>query len=112
MKADHDLLIKAAELGILRMLPDYLPEPLKPGRLKRLFMELTLTVDFQLKHIFANNANFFIDNRTECAIYLEKFGLIMGIKDLKREEIHVSLIIAFCIYFLKDTKSNYPGTLL
>jgi len=111
-KADHALLMKAAELGIISSLQSYLSEPLKPGRLKRLFMEVTLMADFELKTLNSKNPNFFIDNRTECAIYLEKMGLIINIGDLKKEQIHIALIVSFCVFFLKTTESKYSPNLL
>jgi hypothetical protein len=111
MKADHGTLMKAAELGILRSMPDFLEEPLSPGRLKRRFMEVGMLVDFELRKIYKTNPNFFIDNKEECSVYLEKFGLIMGNNAQESSEIHIASVVGFCLMFLENSKSIYPAKL-
>lgn len=111
MKADHALLIKAAELGIMRSMEDFLGEPLKPGRLKRRFMEVSIIVDGELRNLYTKDPNFYADNMQECAVYLEKFGRIMGINAEKKEDIHVASVVAFCLCFLEETKTRYTDKL-
>lgn len=111
MKASHELLMKAAELGILRSMEDFLGEPLKPGRLKRRFMEIAIIVDGSLRQLYTNDPNFFVDNREEVTVYLEKFGKIAGITEEKKEDVHVGAIVAFCLCFLEDTKTAHPEKL-
>jgi len=112
MKADHETLMKASELGIMRSLGDFLAVPLKPGRLKRRFMEVEMIVDRELKKMYAQNQNLYTDNLQEMTIYLEKFGRIMGFGDVKKKtDIHIASVVSFCLCFLENTKSNYPDKL-
>lgn len=111
MKASHELLMKAAELGILRSMEDFLAEPLKPGRLKRRFMEVLIIVDGSLRQLYTDDPNFFFDNKEEVAIYLEKFGKIMNINAETKADIHIGSVVAFCLCFLEDTKTVYPQKL-
>ena len=111
MKANHDLLIKLAELGILRSMPDFLEEPLKPGRLRARFMEISFIVDNELKNVFINDPDVYKDNLLEIAAYLEKFGKIMNVGNLEKKDIHVASVVCFCMSFLEDTKTKYPEKL-
>lgn len=111
MKANDKLLKKAAELGILRSMPDFLKEPLKPGRLKRLFMEIGFIVDVELRKIYNQNPNFFKDNKDELIHYLDKFGRITCWGNDK-SYVHVASVVAFCLAFLEGTKSNYNPKLV
>lgn len=111
MKADHELLVKLAELGILRSMPDFLEKPLKPGRLRARFMEVGFIVDNELKKVFANDQDVYTDNLEEITVYLEKFGKIMNVKDLAKADIHVASVVCFCLNFLEDTKTIYPSKL-
>lgn len=108
MKADTALIRKASELGILRSLPDFLLEPLKPGRLKRYFNEVGIIIDSELQKIYRQNPNFFIDNKQELADYLDNFGRIVT---WKKEVTHVGSVVAFCLAFLEDSTSTYPDKL-
>ncbi len=111
MKANHELLMKAAELGILRSMPDFLEEPLKPGRLKRRFLEVGMIVDVELRNMFNKYPNFYKDNLQEITVYLEKFGKIMNVDNLNKEDIHVASIVCFCLNFLEETETKYPDKL-
>jgi len=111
MKASHELLIKASELGILRSLPEFLAVPLQIGRLRRRFEEVGMMVDVELRKIFKQDPDFFSDNKEECGVYLEKFGMIMGTDAEKKVDIHVASLVAFCLIFLEESKSKYPDKL-
>ena len=111
MKADHKQLIKTAELGILKSLQSFLGEPLKPGRLRTRFLEIEFIVDNELRKLHKFDPNFFIDNKNEITVYLEKFGKIMNIDALDKKDIHVGSVVAFCLCFLEDTKIKYPEKL-
>ncbi len=111
MKADHNMLMKLAELGILRSMPDFLGEPLKPGRLRARFMEIEFIVDNELKRVFANDPNIYKDNLSEITAYLEKFGKIMNVDNLEKADIHVASVVCFCMSFLETTKTKYPKKL-
>lgn len=111
MKADHEALMKVSELGILKSMESFLGEPLKPGRLKRRYLEVSMMVDTELRKIFAQDPNFYVDNKQEMTAYLEKFGNIMNTSADKKEDIHVASVVAFCLCFLEDTKSHYPEKL-
>jgi len=90
---------------------DFLADPLKPGRLKRRFMEVAIIVDWSLKQLYVDDPNFFSDNKDEVTIYLEKFGKIMNIDAETKTDIHVGSVVAFCLCFLEDTKTVYPEKL-
>jgi len=105
MKAEKELIVKAAQLGILRSMPDFLEEPLKPGRLKRKFMKVSLLVDTELRNIRVNNPDFFIDNTKEIKDCLSKFGAVAG-WTVPKEEIHVASVVAFCMAMLDDVKNR------
>jgi len=111
LKADHNLLIKLAELGILRSMPDFLGEPLKPGRLRGRFVEVAFFVDQELKSIGANDPEIYKDNTEEIKAYLDKFGKIMNVGHLDKEDIHVASVVCFCMGFLEKTKTKYPAKL-
>ncbi|MCP4374053.1 MAG: hypothetical protein GY797_39000 [Deltaproteobacteria bacterium] len=112
MKANHELLVKAAELGILRSMPDFLEVKPGPGRLRRRYEEVGMIVDQELKKIYVGDPNFYSDNKAEMAVYLEKFGMIIGFGDVKSNvDIHIASIVSFCLCFLEETKSKYPKKL-
>ncbi|RLD85279.1 MAG: hypothetical protein DRJ07_03335 [Bacteroidetes bacterium] len=111
MKATKPQLMKAAELGILRSIEDFLLEPLKPGRLKRKFMEVSLIIDGELRNIYRNNESFFTDNKDELAELLTEFGKISEWGNSK-EGIHVTSVVSFCLAFLEVSKSKYTPKLI
>jgi hypothetical protein len=111
MKATHDELVHAAELGIMRSIPDFLEHDLKPGRLKRLFLEIGMIVDGELRKIYHTNTTFFEDNKEELAEVLEQFGKIT-VWGEDKNEVHVSSVIAFCLAILEHTKSKYTPKLI
>ncbi len=111
MKATHSTLVTLAELGILRSMPSFLAEPLKPGRLRSRFMEVEFIVDQELKNIYANNPDIYIDNKQEITVYLEKFGKILNVANLEKEDIHVASVVCFCLCFLENTQTKYPEKL-
>jgi len=112
LKAEHELLIKASELGIMRSLPDFLEVKPKIGRLRTRFEMVGMIVDQELKKVYADNPMFFTDNQKELGVYLEKFGIIMGFGDVKKKtDIHIASVVSFCLCFLENTKSNYPKKL-
>lgn len=111
MKVSHETLVKLAELGIMRSIPDFLEEPLKPGRLKRLFGDIIFIVDQELAKIYKFNGNIFEDNISEITKYVNRFGDILHKGGLQKEDIHVASVVCFCLSFLKDSKSKYPDEL-
>lgn len=111
MIANTKLIKKAAELGILRSLQDFLAEPLKPGRLKRRFLEIEMMIDLELKKVFQSDPNFFIDNRGEITAYLNRYNMIGGFQDKTKNEIHIASVIAFCIAFVDNSETKYPKKL-
>jgi len=111
MKASKKDIIKASELGILRSLPDFLIEPLKPGRLKRKFMEVALIVDSELRKIYQNNNSFFTDNKEELAKHLTKFGEITEWGNSK-DGIHIASVVSFCLAFLEVSESKFTPKLI
>jgi hypothetical protein len=84
MKADHALLMKLAELGIMRSMPDFLGEPLKPGRLRARFMEVEFIVDCELRQLKKDDPKVFTDNLQDITAYLGSFGKIMNVDDLDK----------------------------
>ena len=111
MKADDITLKKAAELGILRSMPDFLQEQLKPGRLKRRFMEIGIIIDGELRKIYNYNPTFFTDNKQELTVYLERFGKVTEWGDEKKN-VHIASVVAFCLAFLEVSKSNFNPKLI
>jgi len=109
--SNHKMLIKASELGILRSMESFLAEPLKPGRLKRLFMNVSLLVDSELASILKSNPDFFLQNKPQLTEYLKTFDFILNITKNK-EDIHIASIVAFCLSFIEDTPSKYSSKLL
>ena len=112
MKASHELLVKISELGIIKSIPNFLSEPLKPGRLYGLFVEVSFIADTELKKVYKNDANFFYDNKEEISAYLEKFSKIMNPGAKEKKDIHAASVVCFCLGFLKDTKTIYPDKLV
>jgi len=110
MKARKAEIIKASELGILRSMPDFLAEPLKPGRLKRKFMEVALIVDGELRKIYQKNPSFFSDNKKELSLHLTKFGKITEWGNNK-DGIHITSVVSFCLAFLEVSGSTYSPKL-
>lgn len=111
MKANHNLLMQLAELGILRSIPDFLAEPLKPGRLRARFMEIEFIVDSKLKQVNKSYPDIFIDNVKEITAYLDKFGKILNPENIDKEDLHVASVVCFCMSFLENTKSVYSPKL-
>lgn len=105
MKAEKQVIFKAAELGILRSLPDLLLEPLKPGRLKNRFTKVQEIMDTELRKIYKINPSFFTDNKSEVEKYLDKLGVLMKEIDPKP---HIAVMISFCLAFLERSNSKYP----
>ena len=111
MKANHEVLIKAAELGIMRSMPDFLASPLQVGRLRNKFEQVGMIVDFELRKLYAQDEHFFRDNKEEIGAYLNKFGMIMGNNAQERSKIHIVSVVGFCLMFLEESKSTYPEKL-
>ncbi|MHA1658062.1 MAG: hypothetical protein ACTSUT_02930 [Promethearchaeota archaeon] len=108
MKANHELLLKLAELGILKSMSDFLKEPLKPGRLRTRFMEIQFIVDLELQKIYKQDPNVYQDNKEELSLYLEKFGQILTNNKRKTpEDLHVASVVCFCLSFLETSKTVY-----
>lgn len=111
MKASKADIIRAAELGILRSMPDFLVDSLKPGKLKRLFMQVGLIVDGELHQIYRNNNDFFTDNKQELSVQLERFGSASEWGNNK-DGIHISSVVSFCLAFLEVSESLYTSKLV
>lgn len=111
MKADTQLLMKAAELGILSSIESFLKEPLKPGRLKRRFMEINMIVTGELRNMYKKDPNFYTDNKMELADYLGRFGKI-STWGADKANIHVASVISFCLAFLEVSESKYTPKLI
>lgn len=105
MKAEKDQIIKAARLGILRSMPDFLEKPLKVGRLRTKFETISLLVDGELGKLKKFNRDFFIDNKKEIEECLAKFGAVAG-WTCPKEEIHVASVAAFCMAMLEDINNR------
>jgi len=112
LKASHNTLVTLSELGILKSLQSFLKEPLKPGRLRTKLQNIDFFVTNQLNGMFARDNNIFIQNKKEIEIYLKKFNQIMSKDNQKKEDIHISSIVLFCISFLEETKTIYPKELI
>lgn len=108
MKATTKQIRYVTELGILKTIPDFLVEPLKPGRLRNAFMEVEYLVDKELKKIYQKDPNFFPDNKNAIAYYLEEFG--QKAKWIGNET-HVASVVSFCLAFLETSEYNYPDKL-
>jgi len=111
LKASKADIIRAAELGILRSMPDFLVDSLKPGKLKRLFMQVGLIVDGELHQIYRNNNDFFTDNKQELSVQLERFGSASEWGNNK-DGIHISSVVSFCLAFLEVSESLYTSKLV
>lgn len=109
MKANKALIIKTAELGILRSMESFLVEPLKPGRLKARFEFIKMIVDSELRAIRAHDKDFFVDNKKEITVYLQTLSdalhWIGG-------ETHIGTVVSFCLAFLDRSKSIYDKKLV
>ena len=109
MKANKALIIKSAELGILRTLEEFLVEPLKPGRLKARFEFVKMIVDGELSRIYKNDNHFFGDNKDEIKMYL------MTLSDALHwieGETHIGSVVSFCLSFLDRSPSVYNTKLI
>jgi len=62
-KLNKELLMKLAELGILKSMHSFLGEPLKPGRLRGKFVEVEYIVGNELQKIYNQDPDIFIDNK-------------------------------------------------
>lgn len=108
MRANKDLIIKAAELGILRSLESFLLEPLKPGRLKTRFEFVKMIVDGELAYIKKYDEDFFIDNKNVIGTYLQTLADALHWKGGKT---HIGTAVSFCLTFLDRSKSVYDKKL-
>jgi hypothetical protein len=108
MRSTHKELKFVAELGILKTIPDFLEEPLKPGRLKRIFIEIDSLINIELKKIVRKNPTFYKDNKSALAYYLNQFG-----KEANwiGKGTHVASVISFCLAFLEVSNYKYPDKL-
>jgi len=108
MNSNKEIIIKAAELGILRSMESFLVEPLKPGRLKTRFLFIRMIVDEELIHIRKQDKNFFISNKREITIYLQTLSDALHWVDGKT---HIGTVVSFCLSFLDRSKSVYDKKL-
>ncbi len=108
MKANKSLIIKTAELGILRSMESFLVKPLKPGRLKTRFEFIKMIVDSELRAIRKQDENFFVDNKEEITIYLQTLSDALN---WVNGETHIGTVISFCLAFLERSKSIYDKKL-
>jgi hypothetical protein len=108
MKATDKKIRYVTELGILKTIPDFLVEPLKPGRLRNAFLEVEYLVDKELKAIYQIDPDFFPDNKNAIAYYLEEFGQKA---QWIGKETHVASVVSFCLAFLETSEYNYPDKL-
>jgi len=112
-KERTNLIIKTAELGVLRSLPDMLDKNLKPGRLRSRYVEISMIVDEQLKEIykFYNcSSTFFRDNKEFIAEYLDMLGDITG---WQQKPTDIAEVVAFCVAMVERApKNRYPDALL
>ena len=108
MRASNQEIKFVAELGILKTIPDFLTQPLKPGRLRAAFVEVEHYVDMELTKIYSRNKTFFQDNKKAITYYLDEFG-----KKAKwiGNETHVGSVISFCLAFLETSQYKYPDKL-
>jgi hypothetical protein len=108
MKADKALIIRAAELGILRSMESFLVKPLKPGRLKTRFEFIKMIVDSELSIIRTHDKYFFVDNKKDITIYLQTLSDALNWID---GETHIGSVVSFCLTFLERSKSVYDKKL-
>lgn len=108
MKISNEEIKHIAELGILKTIPDFLVEPLKPGRLKSAFLEVEYLVNKELQFFYFGNPNVYEDNKEAITYYLDAFGKAAN---WIGEETHVGAVVSFCLAFLETSHYNYPGEL-
>ena len=108
MIADKALIIKAAELGLLRSIESFLLVPLKPGKLKTRFVFVQLIVDAELRKIREHDQYFFPHNKAEITVYLNTLSDALY---WKGGETHIGTVIAFCLAFLERSKTVYDKKL-
>ncbi len=108
MKSSKALIIKTAELGILRSMESFLVEPLKPGRLKARFEFVKMIVDTELRAIKEQDKDFFVDNKKEITVYLQTLSDALHWID---GETHIGSVVSFCLSFLKRSNSVYDKKL-
>lgn len=108
MKVEKALIIRTAELGIIRSMESFLEEPLKPGRLKTRFEFVKMIIDRELRIIRDNTPLFFVDNRTEIEVYLNTLSDAIH---WVGGETHIGAVVSFCLEFLKRSVSIYDPKL-
>lgn len=108
MKATNKQIKFVTELGILKTIPDFLVEPLKPGRLRKAFMEIDYLIGVELRKIYQKDPNFFPDNKSAIAYYLHEFGKKANWID---NETHVASVVSFCLAFLETSEYKYSEKL-
>jgi len=106
--ANKALIIRAAELGILRSLESFLLVPLKPGRLKTRFEFVKMIVDGELAIIKRRNKHFFEDNKEEIKLWLDTLSDALHWHE---GETHIGTAVSFCLAFLERSKSTYDKKL-
>lgn len=108
MKLGNKEIKHLAELGILKTIPDFLVEPLKPGRLRTAFMEVEYLVNKELQMFYSRDPNVYRDNKEAIAYYLDAFGKAAN---WIGNETHVGAVVSFCLAFLETSHYNYPDKL-
>ncbi len=108
MKADKAVIMKAAELGILLSMEDFLFHPLKPGRLKTRFEFVRMIVNEELAKMRKNNPNIFTDNKEEINICLT---ILHDALPWVKGETHIGSVISFCLSFLEKSPTIYDPKL-
>ena len=106
---DKKLVIRAAELGILRSLPSMLDRRLKPGRLRGRFDEVRSVVDGQLAQIKKYYPNFFEKHKPNVTKYLAILGDITGWKEQPTD---IAEVVSFCVAILERSGTRHPEILL
>jgi len=104
MIANKELIIKAAELGILRSMEGFLQEPLKPGRVKARFEMIRMFVDMHLKEVYEQCPDFYRDNKEDITTYL---NLLSDSIPWIKGETHIVSVISFCCAFLERSKTKF-----
>jgi hypothetical protein len=106
---DLKLVIRAAELGVLKSLPDMLDRRLKPGRLRSRFDEVRAIVQGQLVHIKKYYPNFFEKHKTSVTQYLAMLGDITGWEEKPTD---IAEVVSFCVAILERSGTRHPEVLL
>jgi hypothetical protein len=108
MRISNEQAKHIAELGILKTIPDFLAQPLHPGRLKKAFLEIEYLVGKELQKIYKNNPNVYADNKEALSYYLDEFGKQA---EWIGNETHVGSVVSFCLAFLETSNYSYPDKL-